>query len=122
MKGLRTQENEKFIKYFEMVQNEARKRECTFFCDCGLGDVLANDSIECESMCGWLIPEQHVAEFETIFQQNLEKQHDFDAFYCSVNFSVDEKSKNINIDIDDTPDDLIVDDFNILQNETKIKQ
>jgi hypothetical protein len=115
------QESKKFIKFFEMVQEEARKRNCIFFCDCGLGDVFENDDIECENLCGWLIPEQQADKFESIHKENSDKKYEYDAFYCSVDFIVEESTGKIRIDIDDTPDDLIVDDFGMIQHETEIK-
>lgn len=105
-----------------MVQDEANKRNGIFFCDCGLGNVFENDDIECEDLCGWLLPKQLTSDFEPLFKQNSEKQHEFDAYYCSVDFSVDEKSGKVQIDIDDTPDDLIVDDFNMIKNNVIIKK
>lgn len=89
MKGLRTQEENNFIVFFELVQKEAEKMGCTFFLDCGLGKVYKNIQIECEDMCGWLIPEKHTKEFEYFFLNNLERVHDFDDFYTRVDYSVD---------------------------------
>ena len=45
MQGLRTQENQKFKKFFEQVQNEAAKRNSIFFLDCGQGNIFENDFI-----------------------------------------------------------------------------
>ena len=121
MKGLRRQENEKFIKFFKMVQEEASKKQCVFFLDCGLGTLYETETIECEDLCGWLIPNEHVASFESIYNEDSDEQHNYDAFYCSIDYVVDEASGKISIDIDDTPGDLIVDDFSMLQHEIEIK-
>ena len=98
MQGLRTQEGKKFDEFFSLVQEEAKKRNSVFFCDCGQGDVFENDSIECEDLCGWLIPNNKVDEFEPHFIKNSEKQHDFDDFYCFVDFKVEGDSVKIIIE------------------------
>lgn len=98
MQGLRTQEGKKFNEFFSLVQEEAKKRKAVFFCDCGQGDVFENDSIECEDLCGWLIPNSKVDEFEPHFLNNSEKQKDFDDFYCFVDFEVDGDSVKIKIE------------------------
>lgn len=121
MQGLRKQENEKFIKFFEMVQEEAHKKNCVFFLDCGLGTLHETEEIECEDLCGWLIPDEHVPAFETVYSQYSDERHNYDVFYCSVDYVVDKATGEIHIDIDDAPDDLIVDDFSIIQHETETK-
>lgn len=114
MKGLRAQESRKFEKFFEIVQKEAESKGFVFFLDCGQGKTFENNDIECEDLCGWLISLKDATEFEQLFIEDSEKQHDFDDFYVYVDFTVDEKSGEIQIDIDDTPTDLIVDDFSII--------
>jgi hypothetical protein len=117
MQGLRKQENDKFIKFFKLVQAEAAKQGSVFFIDCGQGDVFENDHIECEDMCGWLIPANRVSEFEPLFMENSPKQHDFDDLYCFVDYVVD--GDTIEISIDESFDDVIVDDFNIFSDSIK---
>lgn len=122
MQGLRTQESEKFEKFFELVQNAAKQNGFVFFMDCGQGKIFENNEFECEDLCGWLIPKDDASKFEKIFIEESEQQHDFDDFYCYVDFSIDDKSGKIQIDIDDTPDDFHVDDFSILQSNITIKK
>lgn len=112
MQGLRTQENDKFIRFFKLVQAEAAKKKAVFFADCGQGDVFENKHIECEDMCGWLIPSNMVSEFEPLFMENSPKQHDFDDFHCFVDYTVN--GDTIEISIDEGNEDAIVDDFNII--------
>lgn len=104
MQGLRQQESQKFEKFFQMVQDEAKKKGCVFFLDCGLGNVFEDDNIECEDLSGWLIENNKVHEFERIFVEDLETD-DFDEAYCSVIFSTDEAG-NIKIDIVNTPGEI----------------
>ena len=119
MKGLRTQENDKFIKFFEIVQEEAAKLDSVFFLDCGQGNLFENSQMECEGLCGWLIPKENVKEFESLFVNNSEQQHNFDAFYTSVDFDV--KGDTINVIIED-PEDIIADDFSIVTNGIQMKE
>lgn len=86
MKGLRTQENAKFNKFFELVQNEARSKNAVFFADSGEGDIFENAAFECETLLGWLIPQDKVAKFEPLFMENSTEQHNFDDFYSTVEF------------------------------------
>ena len=88
MQGLRTQEGEKFERFFEIVQKEAKKSGAVLFVDCGLGRVFENKNIECENLCGWLIPVGKVSAFEPLFMGNAIEQHRFDDFYCAVDFEV----------------------------------
>ena len=88
MQGSRTQENDKFVKFFTLVQAEALKRGAVFFSDCGQGDVFENETMECEDLCGWLIPQRLVREFEPLFLNNSPKQHDYDNYYVFVDYIV----------------------------------
>lgn len=99
MKGLRTQENKKFVKFFEMVQEEAKKKNAVFFADCGEGKTFENDTIECEDLCGWLIPKTEEKDFEPLFMSNSIKQHDFDKYSCFVDYIVSGENIKITIDI-----------------------
>lgn len=110
MQGLRKPENKKFEKFFEHVQNEAAKRSCVFFLDCGQGDVFEDDLIMCEDMCGWMIPESMAEDFTPLFMNDSEGQHDFDDRYVFIGYSVNDGK--IEIEIDDSPNDLIV-EFNL---------
>ncbi len=98
MRGLRTQESEKFNKFFALIQEEAKKSSSVFFVDCGQGDVFEDENIECENLCGWLIPAGKVDEFEPLFMKNSNTQHDFDSFYCTADYTV--KDGNIKITIE----------------------
>ena len=79
MKGLRTQENDKFLNFWSIVQKEAEKMGGVFFLDCGEGNIYESDSIECEDLVGWLIPNDKTKEFEKLFlwQKNLDEWSSF---------------------------------------------
>ena len=95
MIGLRTQEDSNFITFFQLVQKEAAKMDSTFFLDCGLGKIFKNAQIECEDMCGWLIPMEHKKEFEILFLNNSVDVHNFDDYYVRVDYSVEGDTVNI---------------------------
>ena len=45
MVGVRTRENDKFLKFWAIVQNEAQKSNKTFFLDCGDGQEYEDENI-----------------------------------------------------------------------------
>ena len=68
MQGLRTQENDKFCRYFAIVQAEAEERDAVFFLEAGDGNDYETDLLECEELMGWLIPNSKIQEFEPLWR------------------------------------------------------
>ena len=68
MKGLRTKENFKFLRFWKIVQGSANAMGKIFFLDCGEGNCFEDDNIECENLTGWLIDIDKSNEFEVIFK------------------------------------------------------
>ena len=64
MRGLRTQETSKFVKFFAIVQDAAKNRGCVFFLDSGDGRDFETDIIEGEDLMGWLVPKEKAPDFE----------------------------------------------------------
>lgn len=64
MLGLRTIESEKFIKYFAIVQDAAKRRGCVYYLDAGDGRDFETAECEGEDLMGWLIPKDKVLAFE----------------------------------------------------------
>lgn len=64
MKGLRTQETDKFKRFFSIVQDAAKKKNSVFFLDAGDGNDFKTDTLEGENLMGWLIPEDKLTDFE----------------------------------------------------------
>ena len=52
MKGLRSQESEKFNRFWDLVQDEAATQGCVFFGDCGEGRDLVTEELEGENFSG----------------------------------------------------------------------
>lgn len=71
MRGLKTQEGNDFIAFFELVQEEAKKRHSVFFLECGEGNDFSADNIEGEDLRGWLIPEKQADQFERIWLNDV---------------------------------------------------
>lgn len=101
------------------MQKEAAKKNCVFFLDCGQGDLFENEAFECEDLCGWMIPEALVDEFTPLFMDGSEDQHGFDDHYVFVDFNVN--GDVVEILIDDSPNDLIV-EFNLADEIEKANQ
>lgn len=96
MQGLRTQENSDFIRFFEMVQNEAHKHKSVFFLDCEEGDdgIVGNTQV-CR-LSGWLIPQNRASEFESVWKKEMEDDTWAD-FFCFVDWK-DEDGLKITFD------------------------
>lgn len=67
MRGLRKREDSKFEKFFEIVQDAAKRKGCVFFLDCGEGRDLETEDLSGEDLSGWLIPEGKAGQFEKEF-------------------------------------------------------
>ena len=67
MRGIRTQENAAFRRFFSIVQTEAAKRDAVFFADAGDGHNFADGEIECEDLMGWLVPYRLTEKFEPLW-------------------------------------------------------
>lgn len=70
MRESRTQESEKFERFFAFVRKEAEKIGAVFFIDCGEGREHVTDKMEMEDLSGWLIPMEKVNDFEKEFYDN----------------------------------------------------
>lgn len=81
MRGLRTQESNKFVRYFEFVQSEAKALNCTFYLDAGDGRDIITDDYEGEDLMGWLIPNEITNLFEKEWN-NWNVSYDWSNYYC----------------------------------------
>ena len=107
MRGLRTQEGNKFLRFFEKVQDVARKHGKVFFLDIGDGRDIITDEIEGEDLQGWIVPQEQVKSFE---EKYLDFQDDSlpDEFYGAALWS--EKDGEIFVRLEQymETDDIIV--------------
>lgn len=79
MLGLRTQENNKFIEFFKLVQDEASKVNKVFFLDFGECEDIEFKDMQVDSLFGWLIPKEMVDKFKDEFEKEkaLSKWDDY---------------------------------------------
>ena len=70
MLGMKTQESEKFNRFFALVQAEAKKHNAVFFADAGDGNDFETSTMEGENIMGWLIPADRAEEFETLWRKS----------------------------------------------------
>lgn len=81
MLGLRTKEDEKFIRFFEIVQKEAEKNGFIFFLDFGECNDIQHKDMIIDELFGWKIPVGKAEEFEKVF--NSRKNTSKWDKYCS---------------------------------------
>lgn len=83
MRGLRTNESEKFINFFSIVQSFAHTLGKVFFIDTGEGHEIITDELDGEDLSGWLIPVEKASEFEELWKNwNEDTPGDWDQYYC----------------------------------------
>ena len=56
--------DDRFLRFFSIVQDAASRMGRVFFLDCGEDHDLITDEIDCEDLSGWLVREEDVGEFE----------------------------------------------------------
>lgn len=96
MRGLRTQEDKKFIKFFSMVQDAAKEKNCVFFGNSGEGNEIITPEFEGEDLFGWLIPEEMADEFEKEFMA-FHVSTKWEQFYMFANWYRDQDNQGIRI-------------------------
>lgn len=69
MIGLRTQETDKFNRFFALIQEEAERKNSVFFADAGDGNDFETPTMEGEEMMGWLIPKEKADEFMPLWEK-----------------------------------------------------
>lgn len=70
MRGLRWPENERFERFFSVIQQAAQEKHAVFFVFAGEGHTFTTSNMEGEDLSGWLIPDEKATEFERQWQQN----------------------------------------------------
>ena len=92
MQGLRTQEGDKFERFFELVQKEALKQNCVFFLDSGEGHLFENDTMEYSDLRGWLVPVEKAEEFEKEYLKGGDPEGWYD-YFCWEEWEDEENPK-----------------------------
>lgn len=68
--------DEKFDRFWRLVERSAEDQYCKFYMDSGEGREIVTDELDGEDLSGWLIPVQLVAAFRddwSIGEANREK-------------------------------------------------
>ena len=55
--------------FWNLVQEAAHERNCSFFIDCGEGREFETDDMKGEDLFGWLIPQNKKYEFSQEFRE-----------------------------------------------------
>lgn len=70
MRGLKWPENERFERFFSVIQQAAQEKHAVFFLFAGEGHPFTVADMEGEDLSGWLIPAERAAIFECQWAQN----------------------------------------------------
>ena len=97
MRGLKTQESEKFNKFFSLVQESAKRKNAVFFLEAGDGRDFKTNTLEGEDLQGWLVPIERAVEFEK--EWFIDSVGDkWEQFFCFAVWSKNEQSIEINFE------------------------
>ena len=88
MLGLRTNESEKFNRFFAVVQEKAKKLGKVFFLYSGHGNDFSIDDMEGEELLGWLIPKEYAEEFQDLFEKRQETEEPWDDYFCRAKWEM----------------------------------
>ncbi len=69
MLGLKTQESQKFNRFWQLIQDTAHKSNCVFFGFAGEGRDFETTGMEGEDFSGWLVPLDDADAFETLWSK-----------------------------------------------------
>lgn len=86
MPELKKQE-EKFERFWGLIREQAEKENSKFFMDCGEGRDIETDEVSGEDISGWLIPADHVSEFEKEWKKEAPKLDAWDDCICIAEWS-----------------------------------
>lgn len=101
MQGLKKPEGNKFERFFEIVQTQAKKTGAVFFLFSGEGNELETDEMDLMDLSGWLIPEPKAKIFEKEWEQTV-RQSDLEKWKSFFTFALwSGKTDSISIDFKD---------------------
>lgn len=87
-------DDEKFLRFFSIVQDTASKMGCVFFCWAGEGNEFETDRLDGENLSGWLVPNEFADDFEAQWAAQWEENSSpiddrFDKYDVFAVWSVD---------------------------------
>ena len=94
MRGLKTQEQQKFVNYFSLVQSAAERQGCVFFLYAGDGNDFETDNLEGETLMGWLIPKRDSHKFEDLWSRG-DPSDDWSDYFTWADWADDKGKINV---------------------------
>lgn len=99
MRGLKTQESEKFNRFWDLIQTTAAKKGCVFFGYAGEGRDFSTSDMEGEDFGGWLVPMESADSFERVWTSNPAALFQSPPSGTEFTFAIwNEQSGNITVD------------------------
>ena len=86
MFGLRMEEDARFKKFWNKVQQEAQKQDATFFADICCGKDTDIGDMTADIVIGWLIPNNLVGKFDKEFQADKVDEEEWEKFIVTEVF------------------------------------
>lgn len=62
--------DERFVRFFNIIQAHAEKKGCVFFSWAGEGHEIITDELDGEDMSGWLVKKSEADEFEAQWRKD----------------------------------------------------
>ena len=94
MLGLRTREASTFEAFFSIVQAEAEKQDCIFYCESEDGHDSFFEGMEISDLQGWLVPVKHAKAFESDWLSSAVGD-EWDEYFLFVEWEIDSQNKLI---------------------------
>ena len=101
MRGLKTQENDRFNRFFHLIQQAAQQQGGVFFAFAGEGNEFSFPEMEGEDMSGWLIPESYAVDFELewAISNSISHLEAWSNYFVWAEWKVDEQNGVVSINI-----------------------
>ena len=81
----RTAGDVRFLAFFDIIQEKAKRSSSVFFLDSGEGRELETPEMSCEDLSGWLVPISKANEFEPRWRQGWDSMtEEDDDMFCFV--------------------------------------
>lgn len=88
---LRDAKDEKFMRFFEIVQDAARKLGKVFFLWTEENNPLMTDELDGGDLSGWLVDESDAERFDAIWRESVDDIPDeLDDTFCFAKWSMDD--------------------------------
>lgn len=86
-----TLRDERFVRYFDIVQRHAEEMGGVFFTWAGEGRELVTDELDGENLSGWFIPADEADEFEAQWRKDRYRLDErYDRSECVAEWSVED--------------------------------